>query len=92
MNWNRTAVNFLACFASVYVPYRLHRWLISPRYPQYNYKLYLGRNKRRVHHLEVGFYLVAIGLALILDDIGDRSLEEEFKQYVKDTISKETKS
>lgn len=56
-------------FLGTYAVFKTYTTVISPRWPKYNRHLYIFG--RRVHHFESGLYLVALGLALFLDDIKD---------------------
>lgn len=71
----RAASVFLTTFGA----FRTYTALVSPRYPKLRYHVYVGRNKRRLHHWESGLYIAAIGAALFLEDIKDVKLTQEYK-------------
>jgi len=52
--------------------------VLTRKYPKYAIAPYVGKKARRVHHYETGLGLIAIGLALFLDDIHDRRTEVEY--------------
>jgi len=52
-------------------------------------KLYIGNRGRRVHHYEVGLYFIALGLGLLLEDLKDRKLIQEYLEIVEDRIQEQ---
>ena len=56
-------------FVATYGVFSAYNKQISPRWPKYNRHLYVAG--KRVHHYETGLYLVALGLALFIEDLKD---------------------